>query len=61
MSETIKFLAVMIAAFVIVCLGVGLVISAFIGGRLTRAGKVRAVIGGVLLAVSLAAYFVFFK
>ena len=61
MSGTVGFLAVIIAALVVVCLGVGLVISAFAGGKVTKAGRVRASVGGVLLVILLAAYFVFLK
>lgn len=49
MSGTVGFLAALGGVLVIVCLGIGLVISAFVRGKPTKAGWIRAGIGGVLL------------
>ena len=59
MRKGIVFLAIIAGGFALACLGIGLVISAFIGGKMTKAGRVRVVIGGALIAVCLTAYFVF--
>ena len=61
MSKQIAFLLLLASGLLAVCLGVGLVISAFVGGRLTKAGRVRAVVGGVLIAVCAAACFIFVR
>ncbi len=49
------FFALLIGIFVVGLFGVGLVISAFIGKRVTRAGRVRAIIGAVLMALCVTA------
>lgn len=59
MNKEGTFLLLLLGGLVVACLGVGLVISAFIGGKPTKAGRVRAIVGGVIIAASLAAYFVF--
>lgn len=59
MSKGITFVALLAGGLALACLGVGLVISAFVKGKPTKAGRVRAVIGGVLIAACTAAYFVF--
>lgn len=41
--------------------GIGLVISAFIGGKVTKAGRVRAIVGGALTILCTAAYLVFVR
>lgn len=51
----------LIGIAVIACVGVGLVISAFVGRKFTKAGKIRAIIGGALIAVCTAIYFVFVR
>lgn len=60
MSGTAGFLIAIAAAFLLVCLAVGLIISAFVG-KPAKAGRVRAAVGGALLIIMLAAYFIFFK
>lgn len=52
---------ILLGGLVAVCLGVGLVISAFVGGKFTKAGRVRAIIGGVMIAACASAYFVFMR
>lgn len=61
MNREIAFLLLLSGGLLVVCLGVGLVISAFVARKPTKAGRVRAVIGGVLIAACTAAYFVFIK
>lgn len=51
MKNGIAFLAILAGGFAAACLGVGLVISAFARGKPTKAGIVRAIIGGVLVAI----------
>lgn len=59
-GETLFFVC-LAGGLVLAMLGVGLVISAFVGKRFTKAARVRAIVGGVLVAVCLAAYFLFVK
>ena len=61
MNRETAFILLLIGGLLLVCLGAGLVVSAFIGGKPTGAGRVRAIVGGVIVAVSAAAYFVFLK
>lgn len=49
MSGTVGFLAALGGALAVVCLGIALVISAFVRGKPTKAGVIRACIGGALL------------
>lgn len=51
----------LLGGLAVVCLGTGLVISAFVGGKPKKAGRVRAIIGGVIIAACTLAYFVFIK
>ena len=53
------FFLILLGGLLIVCLGVSLVLSAFVGGKPTKAGRVRAIVGGVIVAAGAAAYFVF--
>ena len=55
MNKGIAFLAILAGGFAAACLGLGLIISAFVKGKPTKAGVVRAVIGAVLVAVCAAA------
>lgn len=50
MNKGITFLAILAGGFAVACLGVGLVISAFIKGKPTKAGIVRAIVGAALVA-----------
>ena len=59
MKRVIAFLAILAGGFALACLGIGLVISAFAGKRITKAGQIRAVIGGVLIAAVLLACLMF--
>lgn len=61
MNKETTFLLMLIGIAVIACVGVGLVISAFVGRKFTKAGKIRAIIGGALIAVCTAIYFVFVR
>lgn len=61
MNKEAAFFACLAGGLVLALLGVGLVISAFVGKKFTKAGRVRAIVGGVLVAVCLAAYLVFVK
>lgn len=51
LNKEMAFFALLIGIFVVGIFGVGLVISAFIGKKVTRAGRVRAIIGAVLMAL----------
>lgn len=55
MNKGITFLAILAGGFGVACLGVGLIISAFIKGKPTKAGIVRAIIGAVLAAACVTA------
>lgn len=55
LNKEMTFFALLIGIFVVGLFGVGLVISAFIGKRVTRAGRVRAIIGAVLMALCVTA------
>lgn len=55
MNKEMAFFALLVGVFAAGLLGVGLVISAFIGKRVTKAGRVRAVIGAVLIALCVTA------
>lgn len=59
MNSGTTFILILLGGLLIVMLGVGLVISAFVGGKPTKAGRVRAIVGGVIVAVCTAAYFIF--
>lgn len=59
MGKGYTFIALLAGGFAVACFGIGLVISAFIKGKPTKAGRVRAVIGGVLIAACLAVCFVY--
>ena len=61
MNKEGEFLLLLVGGLVAVCLGVSLVLSAFVGGKPTKAGRVRAIVGGVMIAVCVAAYFVFLR
>ena len=59
MNSGNTFFLILLGVLIIVCLGVSLVLSAFVGGKPTKAGRVRAIVGGVMIAACMAAYFVF--
>ena len=61
MNKEGEFLLLLVGGLVAVCLGVSLVLSAFVGGKPTKAGRVRAIVGGVMIAACVAAYFVFLR
>lgn len=61
MNKEIAFLLLLLCGLAVVCLGVGLVISAFVGGKPTKMGRVRAIIGGVIIAACTLVCFVFIK
>lgn len=61
MNKEMAFLLLLLGGLAVVCLGTGLVISAFVGGKPKKAGRVRAIIGGVIIAACTLAYFVFIK
>ena len=61
MNKEGAFLLLLLGGLVAVCLGVGLVISAFIAGKPTKAGRVRAIAGGVIIAACTAAYIAFIR
>lgn len=61
MDKGVTFILILLGGLLIVCLGVGLVISAFIGGKFTKAGRIRAIVGGIIVVLGAAAYFVFIE
>lgn len=61
MNRESAFFLILLGVLLVVCLGVGLVLSAFIGRKPTKAGRVRAIVGGVIIAACAAAYLVFMR
>lgn len=59
MNKGFTFVLLLAGGFAVACLGIGLVISAFAGGKLTKAGRVRAIVGGALTLACLAVYLIF--
>ena len=59
MGSITTFILILLGGLVIAMLGAGLVISAFVGGKPTKAGRVRAIVGGIIVAAGAVAYFVF--
>ena len=52
MNGETAFFALLIGCIALVCVGAGLVISAFIGKKITKSGIIRAIIGGVFIAAA---------
>lgn len=63
MNGETAFFALLLGIPCVAFVGIGLVISAFAGGKrkLTKAAIVRAIVGGVLTVFCTAAYLVFLK
>ena len=59
MSRGHAFVLILLGGLLIVAIGIGLILSAFVGGKYTKAGRVRAIVGGVIIAAGAVAYFVF--
>ena len=59
MNRGNAFILILLGGLLIVCLGIGLILSAFVGGKYTKAGRVRAIVGGIIVAAGAVAYFVF--
>ena len=55
MNKETAFFVIILCVFGTGLLGVGLIISAFVGRKFTLGAKVRAVIGGVLTLACIAA------
>ena len=61
MNNGNTFILILLGGLLFAILGAGLVISAFVGGKPTKAGRVRAIVGGVIIAACTAAYFIFIE
>ena len=59
MNSGTAFIFILLGGLLIVGLGIGLILSAFVGGKYTKAGRVRAIVGGIIVAAGAVAYFVF--
>lgn len=59
MNSGTTFIFILLGGLLIVGLGICLILSAFVGGKYTKAGRVRAIIGGVIVAAGAVAYFIF--
>ena len=59
MNSGTTFIFILLGGLLIVGVGIGLILSAFVGGKYTKAGRVRAIIGGVIVVVGAVAYCVF--
>lgn len=61
MNGETAFFMLLLGGLALALVGIGLVISAFIGGKVTKAGRVRAIVGGALTVLCTAAYLVFVR